>query len=839
MSLTDMIKKAGEHLSNAWKYIEKTRGINGGSLRAELFSLGERVNPKWMSFNSAFRRRKTYKDKVPHRPRLDLQYGRGNNSEPAYTYCGMVPVGPAKKRKKGVAGWFADLARRWHHDETDVLHRLWHGKEPIDLRDFKDLERNESKALRRLNRRYMDFQVRDKWDYWEEVQGKEKELEYKIPPRLRVWRIPEQKLSHGWPITVLESGSDIDETVFRVLEDKYPIRERTLMGRLDSYTFYSDKQGVATIKDGHVDSILLNGKEVYLPGVPKEIYECKKLRALSMHFARGANLSKLRYLPDLEILAVKTACSHDAQYGYSRRLGRRNVSKKFKNCRLHGTKALGHLRNLRVLYLEGRFSGIKPLKGLTKLEQLTVAASNHIKDLSPLKNLKNLRELSLNRVTDKDSSCLEELVSLERVSLSGSGIVDPFTYLIKLKKQYDRLEGVSIGESSIDYSKPATWDKIDELRNLGVVVHIPQSMPEFEKKHNYKASLMTRLFDEGFDEEHAEVLLDTLEGIVGGKTNGQSKNKVYTVNRAKQKKVVAKFIEDEDEAKKEALVNHAFSQHKVLKHFVAENLTEDPEKPIEIKINEKKKIYLLLQEDVRDKADKWFEYVLNNGTAQELRDYLNHWMMVLANVHVYGTYIMNKLGNHDKSQSLTREKDEERVKTLYDILDKPFPTGLWKDMTQYDIENGNEFIHKDLKFLNRIGQYIIDWGNSGRGNGLQDVAAVLSDGKIQKRARLKEDDCKGLLHTYLTEKRRLVGIKNKLTPEEINSAYGEFRSNQWLYSNGMAGYYVSKGGILVPGEDLTRDSMIANLPEIEEEVRIPENGYEPTSIDWQLHAVAD
>jgi hypothetical protein len=375
----------------------------------------------------------------------------------------------------------------------------------------------------------------------------------------------------------------------------------------------------------------------------------------------------------------------------------------------------------------------------------------------------------------------------------------------KVVPQEERLDG------KIMRTGEASW-AILELALKRAEVH-------FGRQHNYKQSIIETLINQGFYEENAHTVADLFQENIenGNPAEVSSKNQVYHITDRQGNKKVVKFVASEKEARIEALVNYHFSRDPILKHFIPRG---DLKEPIEVMVNNAP-MYITIQEDVRDKADKRFDYVLQHGTRQQVHEYLRYWMAVLARVHVIGTKIMNQIGNDDRALSLTKDKDKERIKGLYSILGRAFPKGLWRDLAQSDIERRNEFIHQDTRLENRLCQYIIDWGHAGRGNGLLDVARVLSDGIVQLKAGLSEEDYKGLISMYLTEKRSLLGIGNELTNGEVNAAYEEFKGMQWLYENAQSAYLESRGGIISPSEEQTKKIMIVDLPELEKKIDVP------------------
>lgn len=117
-------------------------------------------------------------------------------------------------------------------------------------------------------------------------------------------------------------------------------------------------------------------------------------------------------------------------------------------CIVEDNKALGELKSLDALRLDGyAISSLDVLGELTMLKNLTVLDAE-VSDLQPLKNMVNMEKLWLTNAGIKDIDSLSEMVNLEELVLYGNEIEDvsPLKSLTKLKVLklgYNLIEDVS------------------------------------------------------------------------------------------------------------------------------------------------------------------------------------------------------------------------------------------------------------------------------------------------------------------------------------------------------------------------------------------------------------
>jgi len=135
-------------------------------------------------------------------------------------------------------------------------------------------------------------------------------------------------------------------------------------------------------------------------------------------------------------------------------------------------KGIEHCENLVYLNMAlEKISNISPISELEKLEELNLSQNHRIKDITPLKNLTNLKHLVLDENLISDISPLANLVNLEYLELSYNPInsINALGNLSKLKTLYlaksrQNAEGVISDLSPISKCK-----KLEQLWITGFV----------------------------------------------------------------------------------------------------------------------------------------------------------------------------------------------------------------------------------------------------------------------------------------------------------------------------------------------------------------------------------
>ena len=300
------------------------------------------------------------------------------------------------------------------------------------------------------------------------------------------------------------------------------------------------------------------------------------------------------------------------------------------------------------------------------------------------------------------------------------------------------------------------------------------------------------LMAHGVDEEHAK-LLASQDEIVDGIPAERSKNLVYVMKYADGKIRVVKFVENQEEADIEALVLYHFSRDPRLQLYVAHSELDAPSR---VHVGDEPR-YVTVQSFVSDaKAD-----ALLHGTKQDVMQYLTNWMRILARLHVYGTEIMDELGNYHPAARLLRERSEDRIIVASHIIPLVHDYGLRRALMDIGIEEGHEFIHQDLEkrhMKGKGGYRTIDWGNAGRGKCLVDIVRGISDETIQ-RHNITEGDEKTLLWSYLTKKNEITKgsapLRLAVSRLEVEHAHNTLTALKLAYYPEYCGYHISKGEI--------------------------------------------
>jgi hypothetical protein len=127
------------------------------------------------------------------------------------------------------------------------------------------------------------------------------------------------------------------------------------------------------------------------------------------------------------------------------------------------------LKSLRIN--NGIFSDLSPLAALTELEDLRIAYTRNVVDISPLSSLANLRKLELFELSPsfQDITPLSSLSNLRYLRTSG-----PFDCNFRGFASLPQLEVLSIGHSCIDVSHIARLTTLRELylEGYGKIVNI-------------------------------------------------------------------------------------------------------------------------------------------------------------------------------------------------------------------------------------------------------------------------------------------------------------------------------------------------------------------------------
>ncbi len=361
---------------------------------------------------------------------------------------------------------------------------------------------------------------------------------------------------------------------------------------------------------------------------------------------------------------------------------------------------------------------------------------------------------------------------------------------------------------------PHSWD-----HGLWIRRNFDNRYSKFTNLNNVVETLLRQ----GLDEEDALILSTHFGDVMKAQqAEGKTKNIVYKVETKDGRKVVVKFVKDKAEAEIEALVNYEFSRDHLLAPYMAKS---DMQTPIEVKLDDSN-IYLIVQEDISAKADPRIDYCRTYGTREQKLDYLRYWARVLARFHVRGTEIMDALGNHKLAQSLHREKDLERIDSTSTREERK----VIEDIVAENSEQGSTFIHSDAGH-NKMGQFLIDWGNSGRGNPYLDLARLFVDVNIQNNSSnlLNEDEKKHLIREYLQEKQKLTAQTKQaacVTNAEVEKAYAQYSRIEYLMNCAIGSYMELQGSD--KADEHISSSSAANAANTAELMRHLRNEYKPS-----------
>lgn len=328
------------------------------------------------------------------------------------------------------------------------------------------------------------------------------------------------------------------------------------------------------------------------------------------------------------------------------------------------------------------------------------------------------------------------------------------------------------------------------------------------QRRNASETIVSKLIANGIREEHAIAAVDAFEVREGYTIDEMSKNIVYLITDTRGNIHIIKFSNQKAEAEIEAAVNYHFGKDPQLARYVARS---DLATPIECLVEESP-VYVTLQER---RTGTPFANLLQEGKIQTEK-YLTEWMRILARLHVYGTEIMNNVGQYTAALRLSKAKDEERIALANHIAPLMADAGLRRALTSVGIEEGGDFIHQDIRIENRIGVCAIDWGHAGRGNYLLDIARILSDAAVQRYERIDEDAERKYIGAYLKERRRCEGKNSSPHRMEIEAVHREYQAIQLLYYQAQSGYQLSRNpSLLSAHEQATLELQIAAIPRLE------------------------
>ncbi len=194
-----------------------------------------------------------------------------------------------------------------------------------------------------------------------------------------------------------------------------------------------------------------------------------------------------------------------------------------------------------------------------------------------------------------------------------------------------------------------------------------------------------------------------------------------------------------------------------------------------------------VQEDVTNVANYKYDLALKSETKKGINQYMNYWLKTLAEVHILGSkYVSSKYGDDfiqeqamkasylvsdniykniqklekTKSNLIKNGSSEESITKVNQVLKDKMRMLELDQIVRADGED--DWIHADIKSNNMVGNYLVDWANSGWGNGLYDFIRLLKSTDMRKYDLSVQEE-KRYLKMYLSEKERL---KQNFFPEE-------------------------------------------------------------------------
>jgi hypothetical protein len=263
------------------------------------------------------------------------------------------------------------------------------------------------------------------------------------------------------------------------------------------------------------------------------------------------------------------------------------------------------------------------------------------------------------------------------------------------------------------------------------------------------------------------------------KKHGYEIDEEKLIDTCKSKNIVKKYgdfiikssINKEDDYI-EKTVNELFSKNEYLKDFIAP-LKDLSDIVLEI---ENKKLHIMIQENVENITNYNNNFALNTKTNMGRECYVFRNIMKLALCHVEGTKEMKKTKidrkinynlNEERLNKIKESSEtsiDNKLTSKYNILKKHF-----NNVLNYGEE---EWIHADIKYDNLKGDHILDWGNSGWGNGIYDLAKFIMHGGIHKTNIVPtEKDHKRWLSLYLSYKEICKNKEKYETSEDIKSVF--------------------------------------------------------------------
>jgi hypothetical protein len=162
-------------------------------------------------------------------------------------------------------------------------------------------------------------------------------------------------------------------------------------------------------------------------------------------------------------------------------------------------------------------------------------------------------------------------------------------------------------------------------------------------------------------------------------------------------------------------------------------------KPIPVEISGSK-AYVNVQEDIESKIDPVMKQIQNSDVDK----YIDYILGILVKVHTEATKMFNADKVTFSSRRLFRPELYDRIIRTAGVEEIDYLKG--KGIAQ--LEDQRTFIHQDPKNNNRLGQYLVDWGNCGAGNYLIDLVRMCEEHKFRRIIGFETKDIIPVLERY-------------------------------------------------------------------------------------------
>jgi hypothetical protein len=193
------------------------------------------------------------------------------------------------------------------------------------------------------------------------------------------------------------------------------------------------------------------------------------------------------------------------------------------------------------------------------------------------------------------------------------------------------------------------------------------------------------------------------------------------------------------------------------------------------------------------------ETELDKGTKKGINNYLDYWLTTLAELHSYGSQIMNRTVLFDlKAAYLLTDKRAKEIQKIQKVrnncvdenANKKLDNILSQKNRMYELENiihddeNKEWIHGDIKSSNIVDNFLIDWENSGHGNGLYDFVRLFKSTKLCQY-EFSEEEERDYLRKYLNMKERF----KKYCGQEYSVVDDSFVEKKYFVVNAIKELY--------------------------------------------------